>query len=65
MESVHDISEGFLTYDYRKDTNAHLCLLDVIELYSDYLVVHLDALKERICYFNIICKSPCALMRAN
>ena len=48
MESVHDISEVFLTYDDKKDINAHLCLIDVVELYSNYLAVHLSTSKEII-----------------
>ena len=48
MESVHDISEGFLTYDDRKDIDAHKCLIDIIELYSNHIVVHLNASKERL-----------------
>ena len=43
MESVHNISEGFLTY-----INAHVCLIDVIEFYRDHLAVHINASKERI-----------------
>ena len=30
VESVHEISEGFLTYEDRKDIDAHLCLINVI-----------------------------------
>ena len=48
VESVHNISELFLTYNNRKDINAHLCLIGVIELYSNHLAVHIDASKERI-----------------
>ena len=46
MESVHNISEGLLTYDDRKDINAHQCLIDIIGLYSDYITVYLNASKE-------------------
>ena len=37
-----------MTHDDRKDINAHLLLIDVIELYSDNIIVHLDASKKRI-----------------
>ena len=46
VESVHDISEGFLTYNDRKDIDAHLFSIDVIELYSDHIVVHIDDSKD-------------------
>ena len=48
MESVHDILEGFLRYDDRKDIDAHQCSIDVIELYSDHTAVRLDASDEII-----------------
>ena len=48
MESIHDISEGFLTYDDRQDITAHQCSVDLVELYSDHLAVHLTASKERL-----------------
>ena len=48
MESVHDISEGFLTYDYRKDIDAHQCSIDIIELYSYHIAVHINDSKERL-----------------
>ena len=48
VESIHDISEGFLTYDDRQDITAHQCSVDVIELYSNHLGVHLNASKERL-----------------
>ena len=48
VESVHDISEGFLTYDDRKDIDTHKCLIDIIELYSNHIVVHINASKERL-----------------
>ena len=48
METVHNISEGFLTYDDRKDIDAHQCLIDIIELYSDHITVHLNASKDRL-----------------
>ena len=48
MESIHDIYEGFLTYDDRQDITAHQCSVDPIELYSDHLAVHLNASKEII-----------------
>ena len=48
MESIHDLSEGFLTYDDRQDITAHQCSVDVIDLYRDHLTVHLNALKERL-----------------
>ena len=49
MELIHDISEVFLTYDDRQDIIiAHQCLIDFIELYSDHIAVHLNALKERL-----------------
>ena len=48
MESVHNISEVFWTYDNIKYINAHLCLFNVIELYSNHLAVYINASKERI-----------------
>ena len=48
MESIHDISEGFLTYDDRQDITAHQCSVDLIELYIDHLSVHLNASKENL-----------------
>ena len=48
MESIHDLSEGFLTYNNRHDITAHQCSVDVIELYSNHLAVHLNASKERL-----------------
>ena len=48
VESVHDISEGFLMYDYRKDINAHQCSIGVIEFYTNHLSVNLDNSKEII-----------------
>ena len=47
VELIHAISEGFLTYDDHQDINAHECLVDVIELYSDHIAVKLNALEER------------------
>ena len=47
-ESVHKISEGFLTYDDRRDINAHQCFIDIVELYSNNIAVHLNASKERL-----------------
>ena len=46
--SFHNISEGFLMYDDRKDIDAHQCSMDIIELYSDHITVHLNASKERL-----------------
>ena len=46
VESVYDISEGILTYDDRKDIYTHQCLIDIIELYNNYIAVHLSASKE-------------------
>ena len=46
MGSIHDISEGFLTYDDRQYITAHQCYVDVIELYSNHLAVHLNASKD-------------------
>ena len=46
MESVHNISEGLLTYNDKKYIDAHQCLIDVIELYSNLLDVDFDASKE-------------------
>ena len=37
-----------MTYEDRKDIDAHLCLINVIELYSNYIAVHIGASKERI-----------------
>ena len=48
MELVHDISEGFLTHDDRKDIDTHQCSIDVIELYINNIYVHLGASKERL-----------------
>ena len=48
LESVHDISEGFLTYDDRKEIGNHQCSTDIIELYSNHITVHLNASKERL-----------------
>ena len=48
VESIHDISEGFLTYDDRQDITAHQCSVDLVELYSDHLVVHLNASKDNL-----------------
>ena len=48
VELFHNIPEGFLAYYDRKDIDAHLCSIDVIELYSDHLAVCIDASKERI-----------------
>ena len=35
-------------YDDRKDIDAHQCSMDIIELYSDHITVHLNASKERL-----------------
>ena len=48
VESVHNISEEFLTYEDKKYIDAHLCLINIIELYINHLNVHFDASKERI-----------------
>ena len=48
MESIHDISEVFLTYDDRQDITAHQCSVDLVELYSNHLAVHLNASKENL-----------------
>ena len=48
MESVHDISKGFLTYDDRKDIDTHQCLMDIIKLYSYCIAVHNNTSKERL-----------------
>ena len=48
MESIHDISERFLTYDDRQDITAHKCSVDLVKLYSDHLDVHLNASKENL-----------------
>ena len=48
MESIHDISKGFLTYDDRQNINTHQCSVDVIELYRNHIDVHLNASKERL-----------------
>ena len=37
-----------MTYDNRKDIDAYQCSIDIIELYSDHIAVHLNALKERL-----------------
>ena len=48
VESIHDISEGFLIYDNRQDITAHQCSVDLVELYSDHIAVHLNASKENL-----------------
>ena len=48
MESIHDISKGFLTYDDCKDITAHQCSVDLVELYIDHLAVHLNASKDNL-----------------
>ena len=48
MESIHNISEGFRTYDDRQDITSHQCSVDLVELYSNHLAVHLNALKENL-----------------
>ena len=48
MESIHNISEGFLTYDDRQDITAHQFSVDLVKLYSDHLAVHLNASKENL-----------------
>ena len=48
VDSIHDISEGFLTYEYRQDITAHQCSMDLVELYIDRLAVHLNASKENL-----------------
>ena len=48
MESSHDISEVFLTYDDRQDITAHQCSVDLVDMYSDHLAVHLNASKENL-----------------
>ena len=48
MESDHDISEGFLTYIDGKDIEDHHCSINIIELHSDHIAVHLNASKERL-----------------
>ena len=45
LESIHDISKVFLMLNDNQDINSHQCLVDVIELYSDYIAVHRNALK--------------------
>ena len=47
-ESIHNISEGFLTYNDRQDIKSHQCSVDIIKLYSDHIAVHLSASKERL-----------------
>ena len=46
VESIHNTSEGFLTYDDRQDITAHQCSVDLIKLHSNHLAVHLNASKE-------------------
>ena len=48
VESIHDISEGFLTYDECQDITAHQCSVDLVELYIGHLAVHLNASKENL-----------------
>ena len=48
VESVHNLSEGFLTYNDRKDIDVHQCLIDIIRLYSNHIAVHLNSSKERL-----------------
>ena len=48
MDSIHNISKVFLTYDDCQDINAHQNLIDIIKLYIDHIAVHLNASKERL-----------------
>ena len=48
VESIHDISKGFLTYNDFQGINAHQCSVDVIELSSNHITVYLKTLKERL-----------------
>ena len=48
VESIHDISKGFLTYDDRQDITAHQCSVELVELYSDHLAVYLNASNENL-----------------
>ena len=48
VESIHNISKGFLAYDDRHDITAHQCSVDVIELNSNPLAVHLTDSKESL-----------------
>ena len=48
VESIHNISKGFLTYDDCQNINTHQCLVDFIKLYSDHIAVHINAPKERL-----------------
>ena len=48
MESIHEISKGFLSYEDCQDITAHQCSVDLVELYSNHLAVHLNASKENL-----------------
>ena len=48
VESTENISKGFLMYGECHNITPHQCSVDVIELYSDHLAVHLVASKERL-----------------
>ena len=48
VESIHDISEGFLTYDDQQDIISHQCSIDSIALYRNHIAVQLNASKERL-----------------
>ena len=48
LDSTLGISKGFLTYDDCQDITAHQCSVDIIELYSNYIAVHLNNSKERL-----------------
>ena len=48
VELIHDISEGFLTYDDCQDITSNQCSVDLTDMNSDHLTVHLIASKERL-----------------
>ena len=48
VKSIHNISKGFLTYNDRQDITAHQCSVDLVEMYSNHLDVHLNTLKDNL-----------------
>ena len=48
MESIHDISKGFLAYDNRQNITAQQCSVDLFEMYNDHIDVHLNNSKENL-----------------
>ena len=48
MDKIDDISGGFLTYDDHQEISAHQCSIDLVEIYSNHLAIHLNTLKENL-----------------